>query len=73
MLTVYTDTQDLGIHPIEPVKSDLVRGDLGCSDWRPGQGEEGQDDVLLSQVIAQAGLFPQMILQGKSRCGLSNP
>ncbi len=31
-----TQTQNLGLDPSEPVKSDLVRRDLARSDWRPG-------------------------------------
>jgi hypothetical protein len=33
---VYAYTQNLGIHPFEPVERDLVRRDLVRSDRRPG-------------------------------------
>jgi hypothetical protein len=72
MLAVYTDTQNLGIYPVEPVEGDLVRRDLGSSDGSPGQGEESQEDVLLAQVITQTGDFAQMIFQSKTGRDLSN-
>lgn len=54
MFTIDANTQDLGIYPLEPVQSDLVRGDLRRSDWRPGQREKGQNYVFLAQKVAQA-------------------
>jgi hypothetical protein len=51
VLTVYTDTQNLGIYPLEPIQGDLVGGDLRSSDWRPGQWEESDENILFSQVI----------------------
>jgi hypothetical protein len=54
MFTVNADTQDLGIYPLEPVESDLVRGDLRRSYGGPGQREECQDDVFATQEVAQA-------------------
>jgi hypothetical protein len=53
-LAVNTQTQDLGLDPIKPVDVGLVRRDLARSDWRPGQGEEGQHNVAFAEVIAQA-------------------
>jgi hypothetical protein len=67
VFTVNRDTQDLGIYPLEPVKCDLVRGDLRRSYRRPGQREEGQDDIFSTQIIAQANFLAAMIYQGKVR------
>jgi hypothetical protein len=67
IFTVYGDTQDLGINPLEPVQRDLVRGDLRRSYGRPGQGEESYDGIFSAQVIAQANLIPIMRCQDKVR------
>ena len=67
IFTVDRDTQDLGIYPLEPVQRDLVRGDLRRSYWRPGQGEERNDDIFPAQVIAQANFIPMMRCQDEVR------
>jgi hypothetical protein len=69
---VYADTQNLGIYPIKPVECDLVRWDLTSSDRRPGQGEESQDDIFLTQVIAQADFLSQVAFQAKIGGNLTN-
>jgi hypothetical protein len=63
MFVINADTQDLGIYPVEPVESDLVRRDLRRSYRSPGQREEGQDYIFPSQVIAQANLFAALVFQ----------
>ena len=69
---VNTDTQDLGIYPVEPVESDLVRRDLGSSDGSPGQREESQNHISPAEVIAQAHLLFGVILETEPRGSFAN-
>ena len=48
--TVHTKTQDLGLHPFEPVQQDLVGRDLSRSDRGPRQGEESKDNVTTTEL-----------------------
>ncbi len=64
---VYAETQNLGLDPFEPVQRGLVRRDLARSDGGPGQREEGQDDVLLAAIVAQAHRAPVVALEGEIR------
>jgi hypothetical protein len=52
VVTIYADTQNLGIEPIEAVEGDLIRWDLRRSYRRPGQGEESNDEVFLAAETA---------------------
>jgi hypothetical protein len=61
--TVYTQTQDLGLDPGEPVKSDLIRRDLSRSDRGPGKREESQHNVTFSEIVPQANLLFGLALQ----------
>ncbi len=62
-LAVDAQTQDLGLDPIEPVKCSLVRRDLARSDRRPGQWEEGQDQVLFPKIITGTDGLSEMAFQ----------
>jgi hypothetical protein len=63
IFTVDADTQDLGIYPVEPVESDLVRRDLRRSYGCPGQREKGQDNIFSPQIVAQANFFAVLVFQ----------
>lgn len=54
---VYTQTQDLGLDPGEPVKSDLVRRDLSRSDGGPGEREESQHNITFAEIVSQTNFF----------------
>ena len=58
---INTDTQDLGIDPIEPVESDLVRWDLTRSYRRPGQGEESDRHITATAVFTQTHALAQVV------------
>jgi hypothetical protein len=60
---VNAETQNLGLDPIEPVKLGLVRWDLAGSYGCPGQWEENQSNIALSQVIVQVDALPQVAFQ----------
>lgn len=60
MYAIDTETQDLGLDPIEPLEGGLVGWDLCRSDWRPGQGEERQRHIAGTAEIAQAHPFVQV-------------
>ena len=68
---VYTDAQNLGIqsHPLCLIS--FVRWDLACSDRRPCQGEECQDDIGPFE-IAQGDSSIQVAGQSKIWDALSN-
>lgn len=67
MLAVNTDTQDLGIDPVKPVESDLVRRDLAASYGGECQWEKSDRHVLLAAKITQADLLAILILQREVR------
>ena len=58
------ETQDLGLHPIEPVEQRLVRRDLRRSDGRPGKGEKCQDDIA-SAVLGKTDFPVFMVFKGE--------
>jgi hypothetical protein len=62
---VDADAQNLGMDPIEPVEHCLVRWDLVCSYWCPGQREESQDDIAAPAKIAQLDGLSGMAFQSK--------
>ena len=69
---VYADTQNLGMHPFEPIEHGLVRRDLSRSDRGPGEREKRDDDVSPPAIVTQ-GNHPSVVTrEGEIGCGLSN-
>ena len=64
-------TQNLGIQSRELGAFSLVERDLLTSYWRPGKGEEGQDDVPAAQGTKRDWLA-QMRREGEIRRGSAN-
>jgi hypothetical protein len=59
---VNAETQNLGLHPIEPVECDLVRWNLRRSDRGPGEREKRQHDIALATIVTQSNGLLQMAL-----------
>lgn len=67
MLAVNTDTQNLGIYPVKPVKGDLVRRDLATSYGGECQRKKRDRHIFLAAKITQADLLTILVFQCEVR------
>ena len=64
---IHADTQDLGIESFELGQFSLVGRNLVRSNGGPGQGKEGDQDIVPAQVFAELDGFILVALEGEIR------